>query len=102
MKEELTNDKTLFSLSDELVAATKKVVRGAKTEEDLRISFEKLIDPLLKNIGVNSIPKYERLSGEARTVYRGRPDAVHGQVIIEMNLLVLFLLHAICCMQMTN
>jgi len=83
MEEELTAQKTLLGLADELVVATKKFVREAKTEEDLRINFEKILDPLLKNIGINSSPRYERLSNEARTVYRGRPDAVHGQVIIE-------------------
>jgi hypothetical protein len=83
MEEELTAQKTLLGLADELVVATKKFVREAKTEEDLRINFEKILDPLLKNIGISSSPRYERLSIEARTVYSGRPDAVHGQVIIE-------------------
>jgi hypothetical protein len=58
-------------------------MRTAKTEEDLRINFEKILDPVLKSIGVEAEPRYERLSTATKTIYRGRPDAVHGQVIIE-------------------
>ncbi|GFP24637.1 hypothetical protein HKBW3S25_00075 [Candidatus Hakubella thermalkaliphila] len=58
-------------------------MRLARTEEDLRVGFEKILDPLLKSIGLESKPRYERLGAEAKTIYRGRPDAVHGQVIIE-------------------
>lgn len=74
---------SLQNIADELLKYTKEIMRIAKTEEDLRIGFEKLLEPVLKSIGIESIPRYERLGAEARTVYRGRPDAVHGQVIIE-------------------
>jgi len=74
---------SLENISDELVKYTNEIMRIAKTEEDLRIGFEKILEPILKSIGVKSIPRYERLGAEARTIYRGRPDAVHGQVIIE-------------------
>jgi len=70
-------------VADRLVGSVRDLIRDAETEEDLRIGFEKLLDPLLRSIGVKSRPKYERLTSEAQTVYQGRPDAVHGQVIIE-------------------
>ena len=74
---------SLVQVADKLVDSVREIMRTAKTEEDLRIRFEKILDPVLKSIGVEPEPKYERLSAEARTIYRGRPDAVHGQVIIE-------------------
>jgi type I restriction-modification system DNA methylase subunit len=50
----------------------------AKTEEDLRIGFEKLLEPILKDLGIQSNPKYEK------SIYNaGRTDALHGQVVIE-------------------
>ncbi len=74
---------SLSQVADRLVGSVSELVGDAETEEDLRVGFEKLLDPLLISIGVKSRPKYERLTSEARTVYQGRPDAVHGQVIIE-------------------
>lgn len=65
-------------LADKLVSATKKIVRMAKSEEDLRIGFEKALDPIFKSLGIKSQPKYEHT-----TSVRGRSDAIHGQVIIE-------------------
>ncbi|MEW6386941.1 MAG: N-6 DNA methylase [Thermodesulfobacteriota bacterium] len=79
----LEHQESLQRVADSLVGATQELMRGAKTEEDLRIGFEKILAPILKSIGVESPPRYERLGAEARTIYRGRPDAVHGQVIIE-------------------
>jgi hypothetical protein len=74
---------SLRGVADALARHAEKLVQAAKTEEDLRIGFEKILEPLLKSIGVECQPKYERLGAQARTIYRGRPDAVHGQVIIE-------------------
>ncbi|MCD6470940.1 N-6 DNA methylase, partial [bacterium] len=72
-----TNHDSLLRLADSLVSGTKKLLREAKTEEDLRIGFEKLLDPIRTELNLKSIPKYEK------SVYSGRSDAVHGQVIIE-------------------
>jgi len=74
---------SLLQVADKLVGFVGELLRTAKTEEDLRIGFEKILDPVLKSIGVEPKPRYERLGAEAKTIYRGRPDAVHGQVIIE-------------------
>jgi hypothetical protein len=69
---------TIAHVADSLVKGTAELMRSAKTEEDLRIGFEKALAPLLKEIGVKSEPKYEK------SVYQGgRTDALHGQVIIE-------------------
>jgi len=58
-------------------------MQKSKTEEELRIGFEKILEPIQKELGLEISPRYERGSQEARTIYRGRPDAVHGQLIIE-------------------
>ena len=70
-------EKSLPKLADRLVLETGKILREAKTEEDLRIGFEKLLEPIRAELNLKSIPKYEK------SVYSGRSDAVHGQVIIE-------------------
>lgn len=72
-----TNHNSLSKLADNLVALTKKFLREAKTEEDLRIGFEKLLEPIRTKLNLKSNPKYEK------SVYSGRSDAVHGQIIIE-------------------
>ena len=72
-----TNHDSLPKLADSLVSGTKNLLREAKTEEDLRIGFEKLLEPIRFELNLKSTPKYEK------SVYSGRSDAVHGQVIIE-------------------
>lgn len=71
----------LPNLADNLVFKTKELSHQAKTEEDLRIGFEKLLEPILKELGIKLSPRYER------TIYNaGRPDALHGKVVIEYEL----------------
>ena len=74
---------SLRDVADKLVTAAKRMMRRAKTEEDLKIAFEKALCPLLENAGISLDERYERLSKEAKSVFRGRPDAVHGQVVVE-------------------
>ena len=74
---------SLAQVADKLVGSVNELLRTAQTEEDLRIGFEKILDPMLKSIGVEPETRYERASAEAKTICRGRPDAVHGQVFIE-------------------
>lgn len=74
---------SLHQVADRLAGSVVELIKTIKTEEDLRIGFEKLLDPIIIRIGIQSEPKYERLSAEAKQIYRGRPDAVHGQMIIE-------------------
>lgn len=74
---------SLRQVADALLSAVRDVMGEAKTEEDLRIGVEKALDPILAAIGVQTKAKYERLGAPARTIYRGRPDAVRGFVIIE-------------------
>lgn len=73
----VNNHNTLIQLSESIVIGTKNILRVAKTEEDLRIGFEKLLDPIKTELNIKSTPQYEK------SVYSGRSDAVHGQVIIE-------------------
>ncbi|MCX7840247.1 MAG: hypothetical protein N2559_12470, partial [Anaerolineae bacterium] len=77
----IASQDSLRQASEKLVAAVADLMRHAQSEEDLRIGVEKLLEPLLHSIGVRSEPRYERLA--TKTIYRGRPDAVHGQVVIE-------------------
>ena len=68
---------SLFKLADNLVICIQKLIRQTKTEEDLRIGFEKLLEPIKNELGIRSEPRYEK------SVFKGRSDAVHGQVVIE-------------------
>ncbi len=72
-----SSEKSILKLADNLVFGTKNLLREAKTEEDLRIGFEKFLEPIKSEFGIKSIPRYEK------SVFTGRSDAVHGQVIIE-------------------
>ncbi|NIU82084.1 MAG: N-6 DNA methylase, partial [Candidatus Thorarchaeota archaeon] len=75
---------SLASIADKLVKATRRIIQTAKTEEDLRIKFEKKLEPLIESGGIKFDERYERLSEKAKTILKGkRPDAVHGQVVIE-------------------
>src|SRR4030042_136216 len=72
------NGNSLSKLADRLVLETQKFIKNAKSEEDLRIAFEKILEPILKELRIKPSPRYERSIFEA-----GRPDALHGQVVIE-------------------
>lgn len=84
MKKKSKEIMSLKVLADSLVAAATRIMRSAKTEEDLKIRFEKVLGPLVESAGIAFDERYERGSAEAKTVLRGkRPDALHGQVVIE-------------------
>ncbi|MFH1369853.1 MAG: N-6 DNA methylase [Planctomycetota bacterium] len=75
---------SLASVADKLVEAARKILREAKTEEDLKIKFERVLGPLVASAGIEFDERYERGSVEAKTVLKGkRPDALHGQVVVE-------------------
>jgi len=76
-------NRSLLELADALVAAAARILKTAKNEEELKIGFEKALSRVLENLATAARPRYERFGGDKTTVYRGRPDAVHGQVIIE-------------------
>lgn len=72
---------SIYKLSDSLISGTAKLLHRTKTEEDLRIGFEKLLEPTLKELGIKPNPRYEK------SIYNaGRSDALHGQVVIEYEL----------------
>lgn len=69
---------SLAVLSDNLVKFTQQFINQAKSEEDLRINFEKILEPISKSLGITTQPKYEH------SIFKsGRSDALHGQVVIE-------------------
>jgi len=69
---------TITLLADLLVKETRNLTSKTKTEEDLRIGFEKLLEPIKNLLGIRSEPVYEK------SVFLGqRSDALHGQVVIE-------------------
>ena len=75
---------SLVTLADELVKAARQILQKAKTEEDLKIKFERVLGPLVESGGITFDERYERGSAEAKTVLKGkRPDALHGQVVVE-------------------
>ena len=75
---------SLMRAADKLVKAARGILRTAKTEEDLKIRFERVLGPLVQSAGILFDERYERGSEGAKTVLRGkRPDALHGQVVIE-------------------
>jgi hypothetical protein len=69
---------SLNVLADTLVSSAEQILQTATSEEDLRIGFEKMLSPILREIGIESKPKYERSVSQF-----GRSDAMHGRVIIE-------------------
>lgn len=74
----LESKEPLIQVADKLVSSTIELMQTAKTEEDLRVGFEKILEPLCLSIGVALHAKYEK------SIYRsGRADAMHGQVIVE-------------------
>ncbi|KPK78004.1 MAG: hypothetical protein AMJ89_01365 [candidate division Zixibacteria bacterium SM23_73] len=74
----LESKESLIQVADKLIASATQLMRTAKTEEDLRIGFEKILEPLCSDIGIELHAKYEK------SIYKsGRVDALHGQVIIE-------------------
>jgi len=84
MKKNTNNQIPLKLVADRLVTAAARIMRSAKTEEDLKIRFEKVLGPLVESAGITFDERYERGSAEAKTVLRGkRPDALHGQLVIE-------------------
>src|SRR3989338_2503482 len=66
--------------SAELADAIRRVAMQARTEEDLKIGIEKLLDPFIERIrGVRRSPsQYEHA-----TSLGGIADALHGNVVIE-------------------
>ncbi|MEO0091728.1 MAG: N-6 DNA methylase [candidate division WOR-3 bacterium] len=75
---ELLPKETLIQLADKLVAGVKNIMTTAKTEEDLRIGFEKILEPIKTTLGITTIAGYEKT-----ILLSGRSDAMHGNVIIE-------------------
>jgi hypothetical protein len=84
MKRNSRDKLSLKVLADKLVVAAVKITQSAKTEEDLKIRFEKVLGPLVESAGIVFDERYERGSTKAKTILKGkRPDALHGQVVIE-------------------
>jgi hypothetical protein len=69
---------SLVQVADKLVGSAAELMRTAKTEEDLKIGFEKALEPLLRSVGIETKPQYEKSISEV-----GRIDSLHGQVLIE-------------------
>ncbi|MCX7049484.1 MAG: N-6 DNA methylase [Candidatus Sumerlaeota bacterium] len=74
----LSPQESFNQIANKLVAATKALIQRSRTEEDLKIGFEKALAPLCKDIGISLRPQYEK------SIFQGgRTDVIHGQVIIE-------------------
>jgi hypothetical protein len=70
-----------------LAEAIREVAQRARTEEDVRVGVEKLLEPALRLLGVVAQPRYEKRvhRGAGRSVLTapGRADALYGQAVIE-------------------
>lgn len=66
-----------------LAEAIRSVAEKAKTEEDLRIGVEKLLEPALEKLGIAAQPRYEKRIRRTILTAPGRADALYGQAIIE-------------------
>jgi len=66
--------------TEKLVEDIEKIARKAKTEEDLKMGMEPLLQKTFKKMGIDiDIVRYEKTS----TTFRGRPDAVYGYLTVE-------------------
>jgi hypothetical protein len=70
MHKTASNHVSITRLADLLVAKIKPKLNQFKTEEDLRIAFEKVLAPVLGELGIKSEPKYER------SIYHGRAETL--------------------------
>lgn len=70
--------KTAGLLANTLVLQTQRLMKRVKNETELRIEFEKILDPIWKTLGVENHPTYDRTNLKGK-----RPDAVYGGLIIE-------------------
>lgn len=70
-------------LARKLAEEIRSVAERAGTEEDLRIGVEKLLEPALKQLGIERQPRYERHIRRTVLTAPGRADALYGQAIIE-------------------
>ncbi|MEM2373349.1 MAG: N-6 DNA methylase [Nitrososphaerota archaeon] len=67
---------------EQIANEIKRRVQEAGNEEELRIGFAVVIDPVLRSWGIK--PAYERYAGGTRCLVSGvRKDALYGTVIIE-------------------
>jgi hypothetical protein len=66
--------------TEKLAKDIKEITLKAKTEEDLKMGMEPLLQKAFKKMGVDiDIVRYEKTA----TSFRGRPDAVYGYLTIE-------------------
>ncbi len=66
--------------TEKLAKDIKEIARKAKTEEDLKMGMEPLLQKTFKKMGIDiNIVRYEKTA----TAFRGRPDAVYGYLTIE-------------------
>jgi hypothetical protein len=68
--------------TEKLAQDIRDIARKAKTEEDLKMGVEPLLQKAFKKMGIIDIVRYEKVS-KASTTFRGRPDAVYGYLTIE-------------------
>ncbi len=65
--------------TEKLAKDIKEAARKAKTEEDLKMSVEPLLQNVFKQMGVDIDVQYEKTA----TRFKGKADAVYGYVTIE-------------------
>jgi hypothetical protein len=75
------------TLAADLAQAIRRVADTAANEEELRIGVEKLLEPALSKLGIQTQPRYEKRIRRTIMTAPGRADALYGQAVIEYELL---------------
>ena len=71
------------TLAADLAQAIRRVADTATNEEELRIGVEKLLEPALSKLGIQTQPRYEKHIRRTIMTAPGRADALYGQAVIE-------------------
>lgn len=79
-------DELPSTVAADLARDIRGIAERARSEEDLRIGVEKLLEPALRQLGIAAQPRYERRIHRTILTAPGRADALYGQAIIEYEL----------------
>jgi hypothetical protein len=79
----LLTDGSPSNVAADLARDIRGIAEKASSEEELRIGVEKLLEPALRQLGVEAQPRYERRIHRTILTSPGRADALYGQAIIE-------------------
>ena len=77
MVDQIDLEKVVANRADEIVSKLEKIIKWARNEEDLRIEFEKALEPFKNDLGIDLRGHHEFTLGQ------GRADTLYNLVVIE-------------------